>query len=51
MRGTAIIPNQLLDEFGDGWKLEPGIVTFSGTFTKTGRKVSVEGLKQGIEGF
>jgi hypothetical protein len=51
IRGTAILLNQSLDSLGDGWMLEPGVVTFSGTFTKTGRKVSVEGLKQGIEGF
>ena len=51
IRGTAILLNQSLDSLGDGWMLEPGVVTFSGTFTKTGRKVSVEGIKQGFEGF
>ena len=51
IRGTAILPNQSLDSLGDGWKLEPGVVTFSGTFTKTERRVSVEGLKQGSAGF
>ena len=51
IRGTAILPSQSLDSLGDGWKLEPGVVTFSGTFTKTERKVSVEGIKQGFEGF
>lgn len=51
IRGTAILPNQSLDSLGDGWKLEPGVVTFSGTFTKTERRVSVEGIKQGFEGF
>ena len=51
IRGTAILPSQVLDSLGDGWKLEPGVVTFSGTFTKTERRVSVEGIKQGFEGF
>jgi len=51
IQGTAVLPVQSLDLHGDGWRLKPGVVTFSGTFTKTGRKVSVEGLKQGIEGF
>lgn len=51
IRGTAILLNQSLDSLGDGWMLEPGVVTFSGTFTKTGRRVSVEGIKQGFEGF
>jgi hypothetical protein len=31
--------------------LNPGLVTFSGTFSKTANRVSVEGLKQGREGF
>jgi hypothetical protein len=48
---TAVVPAQSLDSHGDGWKLNPGIVTFSGTFSKTLREVSVEGPKQGIEGF
>ena len=49
--GTALIPAQGLDSLGDGWKLNPGIVTYTAIFTKTTNQVSVEGLKQGIEGF
>ena len=48
---TAVVPAQSLDSHGDGWKLNPGLVTLSGTFSKTANRVSVEGLKQGIEGF
>jgi len=48
---TAVVPAQSLDSHGDGWRLNPGLVTFSGTFRKTANRVSVEGLKQGIEGF
>lgn len=51
IQGTAVFPVQGLDSWGDGWKLNPGIVTFSGTFSKTARKVSVEGPKQGSLGF
>jgi len=48
---TAVVPSQSLDSHGDGWKLNPGLITLSGTFSKTANRVSVEGLKQGIEGF
>lgn len=51
VKGTAVLPIQTLDFYGDGWKLNPGLVTFTGTFTKTTRKVSEEGNKQGFEGF
>ncbi|NBT47881.1 MAG: hypothetical protein EBT07_08710 [Actinobacteria bacterium] len=51
IQGTAVFPVQGLDSWGDGWKLNPGIVTFSGTFSKTARKVSMEGPKQGSLGF
>ena len=51
IQGTVVFPVQGLDLQGDGWMLNPGIVTFSGTFSKTANRVSVEGLKQGIEGF
>ena len=51
IQGMAVFPVQGLDLQGDGWKLNPGIVTFTGTFSKTANRVSVEGLKQGIEGF
>lgn len=51
VRGTAVLPVQGLDLYGDGWKLNPGLITFTGTFTKTARQVSVEGSKQGSEGF
>ena len=51
IQGTAVLPVQSLDLNGDGWKLNPGLVTFRGTFSKTAKRVSVEGLKQGIEGF
>ena len=49
--GTAVLATQELDSHGDGWKLNPGVVTYTATFTKTTNRVSVEGLKQGIEGF
>ncbi|NBV97554.1 MAG: hypothetical protein EBT30_08450 [Verrucomicrobia bacterium] len=51
IQGTAVFPVQGLDLQGDGWKLNPGIVTFTGTFSKTANRVSVEGLKQGSTGF
>jgi len=51
IQGTAVIPVQGLGMEGDGWILNPGIVTFSGTFSKTANRVSVEGLKQGSAGF
>ena len=51
IQGTAVLPVQGLDLQGDGWKLNPGIVTFTGTFSKTANRVSVEGLKQGSAGF
>ena len=51
IQGTAVFPVQGLDLQGDGWKLNPGIVTFTGTFSKTANRVSVEGLKQGSAGF
>ena len=51
IQGTAVFPVQGLDLQGDGWKLNPGLVTFIGTFSKTANRVSVEGLKQGIAGF
>ena len=51
IQGTAVLPVQSLDLHGDGWRLNPGLATFSGTFSKTANRVSVEGLKQGIEGF
>jgi len=51
IQGTAVFPVQGLDLEGDGWKLNPGLVTFSGTFNKTANRVSVEGLKQGSLGF
>jgi len=51
IQGTAVFPVQGLDLQGDGWKLNPGLVTFSGTFNKTANRVSVEGLKQGSLGF
>ena len=49
--GSAMFAVQDLDSLGDGWKLNPGVVTYTATFTKTTNRVSVEGLKQGIEGF
>jgi len=49
--GTALLPNQSLDSLGDGWKLNPGVVTYTGVFTKTTNKVSIEGAKQGEDGF
>lgn len=49
--GTSLMPVQKLDSFGDGWKLNPGVVTYTGTFTKTTNKVSIEGFKRGMEGF
>jgi hypothetical protein len=49
--GTASLPTQKLDSHGDGWKLNPGWITYSGTFTKTTRRVSVEGAKNGPDGF
>jgi hypothetical protein len=51
IQGTVVFPVQGLDLQGDGWMLNPGIVTFSGTFSKTANRVSVEGLKQGSAGF
>jgi hypothetical protein len=51
IQGTVVFPVQSLDLQGDGWMLKPGIVTFSGTFSKTANRVSVEGLKQGSAGF
>ncbi len=51
IQGTVVFPVQGLDLQGDGWILNPGIVTFSGTFSKTANRVSVEGLEQGILGF
>ena len=51
IQGTAVFPVQGLDLQGDGWKLNPGLVTFIGTFSKTANRVSVEGLKQGSAGF
>ena len=51
IQGTAVLPVQSLDLQGDGWKLNPGLATFSGTFSKTANRVSVEGLKQGSAGF
>jgi len=51
IQGTAVFPVQGLDLQGDGWKLNPGLATFSGTFSKTANRVSVEGLKQGSAGF
>jgi len=51
IQGTVVFPVQGLDLQGDGWILNPGIVTFSGTFSKTANRVSVEGLKQGSAGF
>ena len=51
IQGTAVLPVQGLDLQGDGWMLNPGIVTFTGTFSKTANRVSVEGLKQGSAGF
>jgi hypothetical protein len=51
IQGTAVLPVQSLDLHGDGWRLNPGLVTFSGTFSKTANRVSVEGLKQGSAGF
>lgn len=51
IQGTAVLPVQSLDLHGDGWKLNPGLATFSGTFSKTANRVSVEGLKQGSAGF
>ena len=51
IQGTVVFPVQGLDLHGDGWKLNPGLATFSGTFSKTANRVSVEGLKQGSAGF
>ena len=51
IQGTVVVPVQSLDLQGDGWKLNPGLATFSGTFSKTVNRVSVEGLKQGSAGF
>jgi len=51
IQGTAVFPVQGLDLQGDGWRLNPGLVTFIGTFSKTANRVSVEGLKQGSTGF
>jgi len=51
IQGAAVFPVQGLDLQGDGWRLNPGLVTFTGTFSLTAKKVSVEGRKQGIEGF
>lgn len=49
--GTGLLPNQSLDSLGDGWKLNPGVITYTGVFTKTTNKVSIEGAKQGEDGF